>query len=385
MYPFRGCINVMDATARLMRETRATWATVLCFALGTTAGTLALWGNPRPVAGDGSVGVPAAIISAVIAAASFVVSTQLHRRGDHADMPHWQAAISALSAVALTIAFAGVTALGVLLTTQVLGVGLQGLELPALGGGAVIGVVSAIGGRLAFDAGVHLRTTDLAGLLFGFLAIGTLFAMLTAADPRWWELNFSQLGTGSRAWAFNGTLVIAGILTATVGSYIGRDLHRTRGDRRLRYIAAVVLLWAATGAALAGVGLFPLGHIDAVHNVAAVATLVLFVLSGVVTTVMMPRHPPVLLFTTAAIALLIAATVVGGLVLDLYSLTALEAIVIGLALLWLTTLTRMLGVLSPDFTRPSTRQSLVHAAESAGSEPEESTAGSDNRPVTSGA
>ena len=57
--------------------------------------------------------------------------------------------------------------------------------------------------------------------------IGTLFAMVTAADPRWWEANFSQLGVG---WAFNGTLVVAGLLVATVGSYIGRDLHRLLGE-----------------------------------------------------------------------------------------------------------------------------------------------------------
>ena len=343
----------------MAQETRAIWATVVCFLVGALAGTLLLWGTPRPVAGDGSVGIPAAIVAGAIAAASFAVSSRLYRRGDHSAMPRWQVIVSSLSAVALTIAFAGVTALGVLLTTEVLGVGLQGLELSAVGGGLLTGVASAVGGRLTFEAGIDLRTSDLANLLFGYLIIGTLFAMITAADPRWWELNFSQLGIGAGAWAFNGTLVVAGILIATVGSYIGRDLHRIHGDAALGRIAWVVALWAATGVALAGVGVFPLERIVVVHNVAAFSTLGLFVVAGILTTTVMPGPPRALLLTTAGVASLIVVAVVLAFGFRLFSVTALEAIVIGLALLWLTTLVRMLAVLTPEQTRPSARTSLL--------------------------
>ncbi|CAH0123247.1 hypothetical protein SRABI121_00426 [Microbacterium sp. Bi121] len=343
----------------MARETRAIWATIICFAVGTIVGALLLGSNPRPVAGDGSVGIPAAIVAGVIAAASFTVSSRLYRRGDHTAMPRWQVIISSLSAVALTIAFAGVTALGVLLTTEVLGVGLQGLELSAVGGGLLTGVASAVGGRLTFEAGIGLRTADLANLLFGYLIIGTLFAMITAADPRWWESNFSQLGIGAGAWAFNGTLVVAGILIATVGSYIGRDLHRIRGDAALGRIAWVVALWAATGAALAGVGVFPIERIVVVHNIAAFSTLVLFVAAGILTTTVMPGPPRALLLTTAGVATLIVVAVVLAFGFRLFSVTALEAIVIGLALIWLTTLVRMLAVLTPEQTRPSARTSLL--------------------------
>lgn len=346
----------------MAQESRAIWATVSCFLLGTGVGAFVLWGNPRPIAGDGSVGLPAAFTAAAIAAASFVVSTFLHRRGEHAAMPRWQIIISSVSAVALTIAFAGVTALGVLLASEVLGVGLQGLELPTLGGGIITGVASAVGGRLAFDAGTGLATSDLATLLFSYLVIGTLFAMLTAADPRWWELNFSQLGLGDGAWAFNGTLVVAGILIITVGMYIGRDLHRIRGDAALGRIAWVVALWAATGIALAGVGLFPQENIVVLHNIAAVSTLVLFVAAGVVTTAVMPGPPLPLLITTVGVALMLVIAFVLADAFHLYSLTVLEVIVIGLGLLWLTTLVRILAVLTPQAARPSARGALLRPA-----------------------
>lgn len=349
----------MNTEQLMTRETRAIWATAVCFVIGSGVGTLLLWGTPRPIAGDGSVGLPAAFTAGAIAAASFIVSTFLHRRGEHAAMPRWQAIISTVSAIALTIAFAGVTALGVLLASEVLGVGLQGLALPALGGGIITGVASAVAGRLAFDAGIGLTTSDLATLLFSYLVIGTLFAMLTAADPRWWELNFSQLGIGVGGWAFNGTLIVAGILVSTVGLYLGRDLHRIRGDGSIGRITTVVVLWAATGVALAGVGLFPIEDIVVVHNIAAVSTLVLFVAASVVTTVVMPGPPLPLLITTVAVGLMLVVAFVLSDPLHLYSLTVLEAIVIGLGLLWLTTLVRILAVLTPQGTRPSARGRLL--------------------------
>jgi hypothetical protein len=349
----------MDQQHRMRQESRAVWATVVCFLVGTGIGTMLLWGNPRPIAGDGSVGLPAAAVAGAIAAASFVVSTFLHRRGEHAAMPRWQTIISASSAVALTLAFAGVTALGVLLAGEVLGVGLQGLELPAVGGGIITGAASAVAGRLTFGAGIGLRTTDLATLLFSYLLIGTLFAMLTAADPRWWETNFSQLGIGTGSWAFNGTLVVAGILIATVGSYIGRDLHRILGDGALGRIAWVVASWAASGVALAAVGLFPLENIVVLHDISAGSALVLFVAAGILTTTTVPGPPRPLLLTTFGVALLLVIAVVLAFGLDLYSITVLEAIVIGLGLLWLTTLVRVLAVLTPDASRPSARRSLL--------------------------
>ena len=342
----------------MLQETRAIWATAVSFLVGSVIGTIVLWGNPRPIAGDGSVGIPVAIIAGMVAAAAFVVSTLLHRRGETKPMPRWQAVVSDVSAVALTIAFAGVTALGVLLAGEILGVGLQGLELPAIGGGLLTGVAAAVGGRLAFAAGVGLETGDLAGLLFSYLVIGTLFAMLTAADPDWWALNFSQLGIGAGSWAFNGTLVVAGLLVATVGAYIGRDLHRILGDEEFRQIVWVVVLWAGAGVALACVGIFPIHRIVVAHNISAFATLALFIAAAVVTTVVMPGPPKPLVFTTVVVgALLIVAFVLCD-PLRLYSLTVLEVIAVGLGLLWMTTLVRVLAVLSPEESRPSARPTL---------------------------
>ncbi|UJP09338.1 DUF998 domain-containing protein [Microbacterium sp. KUDC0406] len=345
----------MDDTERALREQdRGLWATAACFVLGVALGTLLLIGPPRPLAGPGSIMMPAALVAGAIAAAAFVVSTLMHRRGETSGMPRWQTVVSDVSSIAVTIAFGGVTALGTLLAAEVFANGLQGISLVPLAGGVFTGVASAVGGRLAFAAGVDLRTGDLAALLFGFLIIGTMFAMITAVDPRWWEKNFSQLGGGAGAWAFNGTLVIAGLLIATVGSYVGRDLHRLLGDGALRRIAVVVVAWALAGAALAAVGLLPITSVPTAHLVAATAALVLFVAAAAVTATALPREVSrTLRATTVAVIAVVILAVVLSFAVRLFSATALEAIVVGLALLWMSTLVRLLAILVPDVSRPS--------------------------------
>jgi len=348
----------MDTSRGLYDETRTVWATALCFALGTVAGLLALQGPPRALTGPGSLSQPVAVIAGIVAAAAFVVSTVQHRRGETQQMPPWQTAISHASGVALTVAFAAVTAFGVLLGGVVFGAGLHDFTTPALGGALIAGVASAIGGRFAYTAGVGIRTRDLAALLFGFLTIGTLFAMATAADPLWWQQNFSQLGLGARGWAFNGTLVVAGLLFATVGAYIGRDLHRLRGDRALRGIAVVVALWGATGLALAVVGFVPIELNRVVHWIAAIGTLVLFALAAAMSTKALPGPPRALLIATIGLGVLLATAVLLHIPVRLYSSTGLEAIAVGLGLVWMTTFVRVLAVLVPDAPRVSARATL---------------------------
>lgn len=347
-------------TGRLREQERMLWATAVCFAAGAAVGTVVLWGAARPFSGDGSVIIPIALVAAVIAAVAFTVSTRMHRAGETQPMPPWQAAVSHISAAAVTVAIAGVAALGVLLAGEVLDTGLEGLTLPAPAGGAFAGVASALGGRLAFRMGVRLRTQDIAALLSAFLVIGTLFAMLTATDPAWWERSFSELGIGAGGWAFNGTVVVAGLLIATTGSYLGRDLHRMLGDQALPRIAAIVLTWAGAGLALAAVGLLPLDRVRLAHAIAAFSTLGLILAATVLTTLLLEQVRMLRVLTIVFVGLVaVAAVVAFG--FRMLSVAALEGIAVGLVLLWLTTFVQLISVLAPDESRASARRSPLRA------------------------
>lgn len=348
-----------QATRRESQAIVAAWAS---FGVGVVFGLIALVGDPRPIAGEGSATQPTAGIAALVAASAFVLSTLLHRRNETAPMPPWQRTVSHVSTVALTAAFAAVAYMGVITGGEILALGLQGLEAPAIGGALLAGIASAASGWLAYQAGVELRTHDLATLLFSYLTIGTLFAMITAADPRWWERHFSELGTGDGAWAFNGTLIVAGLLVATIGSYLGRDLHRWLGDGALRRIAAVVALFALTGAALAGVGLFPVSEAPLVHSIAAFGTLGLFGASAVVVMIVMPGPPRAMLLTTVGVGVGVGAALLLWRPLAILNIAGLEVIVVGIFFVWLTTLVRTVAAGAPQASLPSNRPSLRSVA-----------------------
>ncbi|WP_105567524.1 DUF998 domain-containing protein [Microbacterium halophytorum] len=347
-----------EVARRVRGQVRTLWATVACFIAGALLGPLAAGGSVRPIAGDGSVTLPVAVVAGVIAAAAFAVSARVHRTGETRPMPGWQTAVSHISTVAVAVAVAGVTGIGVLLAGEVLAAGLHGIELSAFGTALLAGAAAAVGGRLAFRIGIRLDTRDLAELLFVFIVVGALFAMITAASPEWWGRSLSRLGVGPGGWAFNGSLVVAGLLIATIGAYIGRDLHRMHGDAALPRIAACVVAWAATGAALAAVGLLPLDAVPVAHIVAAFAALALLVAAVLVTTAAAGRLP-VLRGATIGLVALVALAIVLTFVAGVFSVTGLEVVVVALVLLWLSTLVRLLGVLAPEASRASGRRSLL--------------------------
>lgn len=311
-------------SAQLREQTRLLWATVVGFTLGAIGGGALLHGATRPFAGAGGVIVPVALVAGVITAGAFIVSTRLHRPGETAPMPTWQAAISNLSAIAVTVALAAVTSLGVLLTGQVLAASLQGLELSTLGGGVLTGVAAALGARFAFHAGSALDAADLVNLLS----------------------------------AFNGTLIVAGLLIATVGSYIGRDLHRMLGDRALTRIAPAVLAWALAGAALAAVGLLPLDRAPVPHLIAAFSAVVIIAIASVLSMRAVPDPPRILRAATFGFIVLIVAVVGAALPFHL-PMAAVEGVVVGLAILWLATFVRVLGILTPRVSVPSAVRRLI--------------------------
>ncbi|MFC5337360.1 DUF998 domain-containing protein [Leucobacter denitrificans] len=345
----------------LRRQVEALLATGACFLLGLLSGTVILWGDSRPFTGPSSVILIVALVTGVIAAAAFSVSAIRHRSGEARPMPHWQVFVSTVSTAAVAFTLGGVSGLGVLLFGEVLEIGLQGLEVGAVGGGIFVGIAAAVAGRFAFQTGVSVSTRNLTSLLFAFLIIGTLFAMTTATDPTWWQRNFSQLGTGESAFAFNGTLMIAGALVSTIGSYIGRDLHRLLGDGQLRRIGATVLLWAFAGLALAAVGMLPIYLLPLPHAIVAFLTLGLLIASAILTATTLPDPPLALRIVTAVSVVIAVGAFVVTFVVPLISVTVLESLVVGVMLLWLTTLTRVLCILVPNVSRPSRRHQLIAA------------------------
>src|SRR5690606_3592766 len=108
--------------------------------------------------------------------------------------------------------------------------------------------------------------------------------------------------------------------------------------------------------ALAGVGVLPVDRVPLAHAIAAFTTLALLLAAAIMVTALM-GEVRMLRGVTVVLVVLVAGAVVLAFGLNLLSVAALEAVVVGLVLLWLTTLVQLLGILAPDVSRPSARRS----------------------------
>ena len=89
------------------------------------------------------------------------------------------------------------------------------------------------------------------------------------------------------------------------------------------------------------------------------ALLALFVLAAMTTARVFPGSPRALVITTIGLIALVGVSVVLCFGFGLFGVTALEALVIGLGMLWMLTLVRVLAVLAPAGSRPSARRALL--------------------------
>lgn len=115
-----------------------------------------------------------------------------------------------------------------------------------------------------------------------FLIAGTLTSMITAGDPKWWEIHLSSLGAngGVSMYAFNGTLIIGGIVIAGIADQIAKDFVALQNaSSKYKAVKTEIIRWTLilVGLFLAGVGLFPYDTMSTLHVLSAGGMVVLFV------------------------------------------------------------------------------------------------------------
>ena len=99
---------------------------------------------------------------------------------------------------------------------------------------------------------------------------------------------------------------------------------------------------------------------------ALVIALVLLVGAAGFTQSVLPTRPFVLKAVTALLLGLVTAALVVTFFIPMLSVTALESVVVGLALLWMTTFARVLSILTPNRSVASQRRRLVQRRSRAG-------------------
>jgi hypothetical membrane protein len=354
---------------REIRESDALVTGTVAFVLGFLVALALFWGRTLAITGPWSVGLVAAIGGAVVAAGSFAAGRLALpvERVAHPDpsgqdpdgldvfagqRPRWY------ELIAIALAHAAVALLGTLGLAALLEASFRDAPVFPFPGAVLVGVALALTGYACFLSATVLSPASISLILAIFLVIGALTAMLEATDPHWWRDNLSALGMASNASApaFNGTLIVAGIMVTTIARYATAALPADDArDRRGRDIVRVGLI--LIGLFLACVGIFPVDRFFLLHNTVATGMAVAFAVI-VIGLPWLLRHISRVFVALGWVYVVVIALLGVFFATGYYNLTAVELIAAVLIFSWIIVFLR---TASADHTVPVRAGTLVEA------------------------
>ncbi|SDM35605.1 DUF998 domain-containing protein [Microbacterium azadirachtae] len=343
------------ATLHQMRETDALLTGAIAFVLGFLVASVVFWNRTLSITGAWSVGEVAAYGGAAVALLSFLAG-RIGLRLEAVEAPEKRdpdAANDGFAApgqrlrwyelIAIALAHAAVALLAWFGLAALLEAGFRDAPVFPFPGAVLVAVALALTGYVCYLSAIALSPTSISLILAVYLVIGALTAMLEASDPHWWRDNLSALGMSSNASspAFNGTLIVAGVMVTTIARYATAALPVPEPrDERGRTIVRVGLI--LIGVLLALVGIFPVDRFFLLHNTVATGMAVCF--AGVV--IALPwllRRISRVFVVLGWVYVLVIALLGVFFATGYYNLTAVELIAAVLIFSWIIVFLRTAG------------------------------------------
>lgn len=325
----------------------------VAFITGIMSLTLALLyfaDQTPPLFGRYSVGLATALLAAITTFILFIVGWRMPNVAKAKNRAlrttaYWGKR-SAVAFVHATLVFLLLSALFYLLQHA-----FKGLELNAVAASVIVALSVACISYMVYPLVATLTLANLSVILAVFLGVGVLTSAMSMQDPTWWQFHFSALGAGNplSAWAFNVTLIIAGIVVVAITELIAVDLKRIakeKGATSTRGIDTLRVMLSLTGVALACVGIFPFDDFLTIHNIAASGMAVIFISMIISLKKLVPFFDPS--FYVASFSMLFAILVTVGLfIFQYFNLTALELVAAGVIFSWFIMFIRQISTFQP--------------------------------------
>ena len=229
----------------------------------------------------------------------------------------------------------------------------KGAHIDMWGASLIVALTTGCAAYVAYLTAAHMNAVRVSTILALFLVSGTFISMLTASNPHWWNEHFSSLGAGGgvSGYAFNITLIIAGLVIVALSTYITDDFRRLKQTGRISNQAkstAMQSLLAGIGISLALVGLFVYDAFPLIHNTSAFGMAFLF---GVII-VSLPWLVPGFLtaFFIASYGLIVALVVSAWLFwgVGYFNLTIFELVAAAIIFTWLVIFVRHMAAMLSD-------------------------------------
>ncbi|MDQ7991075.1 MAG: hypothetical protein REI45_00170 [Propionicimonas sp.] len=331
----------------------ATEGRALVFALGAltlafVASLIDFSGTKVPLSGAGSVGVVGATAAGLFGVIAFAWGflranrTARRRRGRV-----WR---TALDVFALTVIAAGIVTLLAATVFAVVALAFQDFLLDPPVAAVLVGVTAALASYILTIVSAEVTALAIANLLALFLISGGMASMLSASDPLWWQRNFSALGGGNgfSSYAFNVTIVFAGLAIVTLTHYLTSGLLEDAAAGERRRIIVLRLWLVVVGLLLSGVGIVTVEEAGVAHTVIATSMAVVFGALIIATPLLLPRLPRSFRLTSAVFVAAFAFVVLLMWPIGYFNLTAVELIGSVVLLTWLFVFVRTVVAMLED-------------------------------------
>jgi hypothetical membrane protein len=350
--------NIKESTSELSQpstrvESHAIYAALIGGATGFVVGLFAFAGGDVSLFERGiSLGFVAAIVGGILALVTYLV-VDTKRIGNSNSKSAWLYITDHLDTWALALVHGLLAFLVYALIFYIVGQSFIGAKLDAWASSILTALASGFACYVTYLSAKQMNAVRVSVLLAAFLLSGTFISMLTSSNPHWWYYHFSSLGAngGVSAYAFNATLIIAGLVVVALSKYITNDFVKLRKeDTRMNKARRIVFqaLLSGIGIAFALVGAFVYDAFPLIHNTAAGGMAVLFLLIIVPLPWLMPRfHRAYYLASYLLLgALLVSVWLFAS--VKYFNLTVFELIAAAIIFTWLVVFVRNLAALLDD-------------------------------------
>ena len=338
-------------------EANAIYAAAIASTVAFIIGVIAFWSQVVPLFGRGySLGFVASIVGAVVALVVYLASSEIQTpRGRKSRV----FAVETITTIwSLAVVYAAVAFLLYAGGFFAIQSAFFGVSIDMWAASTILAVSAGLVAYATYLAAAQMNALRVSAILAIFLVSGTMISMLTASDPYWWETHFSSLGAsgGVSGYAFNATLIIAGIVIAGLSKFIVDDfakLEKIKSPLANAKINILQIVLTLIGIFLAFVGLFVYDAWPFMHNTSAGGMAILFI--GLI--LGLPYFVPnfskaFFLFSYSLMAALVVCYVLFD-IIGYFNLTVFEMIAAGIIFGWLVVFVRQIAAAIQDNTDQS--------------------------------
>lgn len=288
-----------------------------------------------PMTGDFSIASAVTLLGLISGSISFItffIKEKKNTNNKALSDIHWRNVPTIIFSYIVTLT------LGIMSFFWLIGMMFEGASFDIYTATLIFIIFTGIINYIMIYAALSFTSNMIVRLLISVIIGGVFFAMLTNSQSRWWQHNFSFLGTNEaiNSWQFNLTLMLSALLMAALIDYLFVNLKKNdyAGIRLL--ILRVLLTLVAV--ALGGVGFFPnngTGQLHELHTQSANMLVLLIVVLIASIRWLLPKVTREFLVISYGIAatLIVANTLFQR--VGYFSLTVFELIAFGLAFAWI--------------------------------------------------